>query len=757
VVGGPFKTTALADSVPDALIAVTAEGRVVLFNRAAERLYGYQSREVLGQRLGLLAAPGQTDQLSAAVSYVCASGEVSRLQLRQRQRDGAMITISAIVSPCGEDAAQRGATIVVRPLGVFDADEPYREVFEHCADAMGIFELGPAGHFVIVDVNQAYRQGAGLSREQLVGRSAAELLPAADVEVVEGQARECLARGAALEFDERRNLPLDQPVEQRLIHTMLVPLRATAGRARVLSISRDVTERKRADEASRKLSRAVEQSPVSIVITDRDGKIEYANPRFSQVTGYSVDEVRGQNPRIFKSGETSPQEYEALWHAISTGQEWRGEFHNRRKNGELYWESASISPVIDASGVITHFVAVKEDISETKRLQRELLQAQKMRAFAQLAAGIAHDFNNLLTVIQGNLSVVNSGGLTVDQAEAMVDVAKASKRAAELTKQLLTFSRRRMPTLTTIDLAACVRDQVKTLQRLAGEQVVVTAQTSASAPAWVLADRAMIEQVLVNLTLNSRDAMPRGGRLEVTVAWMDLDAEDLRRSPRARQGHFVRLTVRDTGTGIAPAVLARLFEPFFTTKELGKGSGLGLATVFGIVEQHQGWVSVESAVGQGTAVHVFFPRVVAKEEPKRPSGALVLLPKGGETILVVEDQPEVRAMVVRALSQAGYEVLDAASAAEGHAIWEKEIERVVLLVADVVMPGGASGRQLAERLQRRKPSLQVLYVSGFSDEAMLEELGRGALFLEKPFTPEELLRRVRMCLPSPSPSPPHSN
>jgi len=737
----PVAALALADSIPDALLAADAEGRILLFNRAAERLFGYAAKAVVGQHLRLVAAsPAELARLTSTIEAALAKDAAQTVEVGQRRLDGSTLPTSMLVSPWREGPT-RCVTLVARALGtpLKASDELFALAFRNGPLAMAIMRVSDLR---FVEVNDSFLAASGYAREELIGHTARELSLYATPDEQPALLAKLGRVGALspLEFVARNKAGVLRVVQKATAEFTV------GGEKHSLSMVLDVTEHTQAEEALRKLSRAVEQSPASIVITDRDGLIEYANPRFAQVTGYSIDEVRGQTPRIFKSGETSPDEYAALWRAISTGQEWRGEFHNRKKNGELYWESASISPVFDPGGVITHYVAVKEDISETKRLQRELLQAQKMKAFAQLAAGIAHDFNNLLTVIQGNLSVVNAGDLSEDQAEAIGDVGRAANRAAELTKQLLTFSRRRAPTLAAVDLSELVRDLVKTLERILGDQVEVL--VSSSPEARVLADRSLIEQVLVNLTLNARDAMPRGGRFIVTIEPLRVEMEHVRKSPRARQGDFVMLTVADTGVGIAPAVLTRLFEPFFTTKELGKGSGLGLATVLGIVEQHQGWVTVDSEEGKGTSVHVFVPRAEVREETKRPSGSLVLEPKGAGVILVAEDEPEVRAMVARTLSQAGFEVREAASAAEAYAIWEKEIERVVLLVADVVMPGGASGRELAERMKRRKPALQVLYVSGYTDEAMREELGSNALFLEKPFTPAELLRRVRLHLPT---------
>ncbi len=386
------------------------------------------------------------------------------------------------------------------------------------------------------------------------------------------------------------------------------------------------------------------------------------------------------------------------------------------------------------------------DVTQRVRLEEQFRQAQKMEAIGQLAGGVAHDFNNLLTVIIGNLSVIRMGRLDPHRQDiALEDCFRSAKRAALLTGQLLTFSRRQAVELKELDLNEVVADLASMLRRLIGEHIVLdTALAPNAAP--VRADRSMMEQLVMNLAVNSRDAMPHGGKLEITTAVVALGPEAVRgaRVP----GPFVRLTVSDNGTGITPEHRERLFEPFFTTKEVGKGTGLGLATVFGIVEQHNGWIDVESHLGAGTAMHVFLPcsQGPATTPARR---ALAPVPRGGrETILLVEDEQEVRTLMRRLLEQHGYKVHPAHNAAEALRVWSVHRPEIELLVTDMVMPGGMGGRELADRVKAENPSLPVIYCSGYTDEMLGGDLPlrRSPNFLEKPFDVHVFLHRVRACL-----------
>ncbi len=369
-----------------------------------------------------------------------------------------------------------------------------------------------------------------------------------------------------------------------LFETIKTPMfDATGQLTGVLGIARDITERRAAAQSIRKLSEVIEQCPVSIVITDDQGNIEFVNRKFTQVSGYSRSEAMGQNPRILKSGETRKEDYERLWATITSGKAWTGEFHNRRKNGELFWEQASIAPIRDADNAITHYVAVKEDISERRALEDQLRHAQKMEAVGTLAGGVAHDFNNILTAIMGCAYLLAEDAPADAEHRGYVDeIIRATQRASNLTRSLLAFSRKQVVNLQPAGVNEIVFEFKKMLGRLIGEDVTFTVNLAVD-DMTIEADRGQIEQVLMNLVANSRDAMPHGGTLEIRTHREEI-ADDSAELKGLNSGGFGVITVVDTGTGMPPEVAQRIFEPFFTTKDVGKGTGLGLSMVHGIVK-----------------------------------------------------------------------------------------------------------------------------------------------------------------------------
>lgn len=692
-------------------------------------------------------------------------------------------------------------------------------------------------------------------------------------------------------------------------------------------------QKKRAEEELRKLYHAVEQSPVSIVITDREGTIEYVNPKFSKLTGYESHEAIGQNPRILKSGETPAEEYQRLWEAITAGHEWHGEFLNKKKNSQLFWERASISAIKDETGTITHFVGVKEDITEQRRIKEaerrswklseamasaslcfleteniskmaqilvdrcveitnasfgflyelvfggdarilavssrtamaagglcaqvkghieregfflvapgdglmfepvragatvltnnpatldhlicrdsgnfgrinsflgtplkvgsrvvgmigltdrpdgftemerreieafaqtaalalhsaraeiehkkamdQLRQAQKMEAIGQLAGGIAHDFNNLLTVINGYSTLLIHEMPNDSPFRGEVEhILQAGERAADLTHQLLAFSRRQILEPKHIDINHLVKNVEKMLKRLIRENILLTARL-AEQLGTVKADPGQVEQIIMNLVVNARDAMEEGGILTIETANEELDGTFAMNNPGAVPGCYVMLAVTDTGVGMSEEVRRKVFEPFFTTKAQGKGTGLGLATVYGIVKQSDGYIQVLSQPGKGSSFRVFLPRVQGKNEG---DDLLDDAPEtlGSETVLVVEDEEGVLNLVVHTLSARGYRVFSTASPAEAMEIFSRDRERICLLVTDVIMPG-MSGPLLADNLREQREDLKILFMSGYTDDTAIpsEASDEHTSFIMKPFTPDALAGKVRELL-----------
>jgi len=505
----------------------------------------------------------------------------------------------------------------------------------------------------------------------------------------------------------------------------------------------DVTGRYRAETELGMLRRAVEHSPVSVVITDVAGKIEYVNPKFVEVSGYRAEELIGKTSAVLKSGTLKQEFYQHLWQTINSGQEWHGELHNRKKSGELFWENGSISAVRNHEGRITHFVGVKEDVTERKRATDQMRQVQKMEAVGLLAGGIAHDFNNLLTVINGYSTLIvrelEPGSEMRLEAE---QVLRAGERAAELTRQLLSFSRRQILEPRVLDLNRQVRAVQPMLERLIGEHIAFHTRLAENAGC-VRIDPGQLEQVLMNLVVNARDASHTGGEIVVETGNCELDESFTQKHPGSVAGRYLRVSVRDKGEGMNDDVKQRIFEPFFTTKELGRGTGLGLATTYGIVKQSGGYIEVISKPNEGACFNIYLPRVFEPPDALDVESASEL-PTGSQTILVVEDEPGVRNLIAQVLTKRGFKVLECGDPKEALSVFDGERDEIDMLLTDVVMPY-LSGPALAHLLTARKPELPVLFMSGHTDnkEALEKILEKGIQFLPKPFTSDGLLRKVR--------------
>jgi two-component system cell cycle sensor histidine kinase/response regulator CckA len=502
-----------------------------------------------------------------------------------------------------------------------------------------------------------------------------------------------------------------------------------------------------AGDLQTQLARAVEQATDAIVITDPNGAIVYVNPAFERVTGYTSAEVLGSNPRILKSGQNPVGLYEEMWTTLARGDVWSGTLVNKRKDGTLFEEEMTISPVRNGGGRLVNYVAVKRDITRERQLEDQLRQAQKMEAIGRLAGGVAHDFNNLLGIIMGYSEMLLDSLSTEDPRRGQAEqVRKAGDRAARLTRQLLAFSRKQVLEPRILDLNITLTETEKLLHRLIGEDIELIIRPGAGLGC-VKADPGQLEQVVMNLVVNSRDAMPRGGRLVLETANVDLDEAYAGRRPDVKPGPYVMLAVTDTGAGIPPECREHIFEPFFTTKESGKGTGLGLATVYGIVNQSGGHIWVYSEVGRGTTFKIYLPRVGSegKELPREPGRRDS--PRGHETILIVEDSGSLRALTRGVLESCGYKVLEARDPEHAQAVFAAHKGPIHLLLSDVVLPG-ISGRELAHILLPQCPSMKVLYMSGYPDEAISQHgvLEPGLSFLQKPFRPVELTCKVREVL-----------
>ena len=551
-----------------------------------------------------------------------------------------------------------------------------------------------------------------------------------------GVARDISERRRAAEVLRRSHEELEQLVRQRTYDLQ---------QANEV-LQKEVAERKRAEAEIRQLAMGIEQAAEAIIITNTSGVIQYVNPAFERMSGYNRAEVIGQNPRLLKSGRQDGVFYEHMWETLSSGSIWHGRMTNRAKQGGVYEVETTISPIRDESGSIISYVSASRDVTREVQLEEQFRQAQKMEAVGRLAGGIAHDFNNLLTSILGFSRLISENLEPGHPMRSDVqEIIGAGERAAALTKQLLAFSRKQAIQSRPVYLNAVLLEIDRLLRHTLGEDIELV---TAAGPemACVRADSGLLEQVVMNLAINARDAMPKGGKLTIHTDTVTLDEAYCQTHVRCTPGRYALLSVADTGTGMPPDVLEHCFEPFYTTKERGKGTGLGLSIVYSIVSQFDGFIDIDSVEGKGTAIRIYFP-CVPPPSGQTAAGETQDLPHGTETILVVEDEDTVRRLTVRILESIGYRVLEARHGGEALLICERHKEPIHLVLSDVVMPH-IGGPDLVKRLREIRSDFRVLFMSGFTDTPFVEQGpdGHKAPLIFKPFTQEALANRIRSVL-----------
>ncbi|HOW57007.1 MAG TPA: response regulator [Smithellaceae bacterium] len=515
-------------------------------------------------------------------------------------------------------------------------------------------------------------------------------------------------------------------------------------------LQKEITEHKKAEEKLLKLTHAIEESPVSIIITDLQGNIEYVNPNLCRTSGYSAEEVVGRKFHIFQYSENNPPEiYNKICETITGGNVWQGELCNRRKTGELYWEYMSISPVKNSQGVITHFMAIAEDVSERQKLEEQLRQSQKLEGIGQLAGGVAHDFNNILTAIIGYAHLAMIKMNEDDPARHYLKlILESSEKATILTQSLLAFSRKQTVNLTTVNLNTLVANFQKFLLRILREDIELQTKLTKK-PLPVMVYRGQLEQVLMNLVTNARDAMPKGGRLIIETELVEIDREFVRVYGYGEPGMYALLSASDNGIGMDAKTKEKIFEPFFTTKEQGKGTGLGLATVYGIVKKHQGHINVYSEKSKGTTLRILLPITTTAIDDEKNLNKPAIIKGGTETILLAEDNPEIRELISTILTNHGYQIIAAADGEEAIDKLSENKDKIKLVLLDVIMPK-KNGKEVFFAIRMIKPQMKTIFMSGYSAEIINhQELDNtNASYLQKPVMPSDLLVKVREALDS---------
>ncbi len=620
----------------------------------------------------------------------------------------------------------------------------FRELFESSPDAIFVEDL--AGN--VLDVNRSACELHALKREELVGKNAIhDLVPPASraaaaanfQKLVDGQV-------SWIEGESRRADGRSVPVEIRVVKIEF------DARPALLFHVRDLTARRNTEVAlrsSESLFHSVwDNSLDGMRLTDKDGIIIAVNRAFCQLVGLTAAQLEGQPFTIIygtnANAETMLKNHRHDFSKTALD-------HRRERDFPLHDGRAVRFEIsdsfVESGGNLRLLLSIFRDITMQRRLEDQLRQSQKMEAIGQLAGGIAHDFNNILTVILGHASLLAMSDLDEDTIQSARQIKHASERAAALTSQLLAFGRKQIFNPRPVDLNRILGKMSDMIARLVGEDIDLQLNFSGE-PALVEADTSMMEQVVLNLSVNSRDAMPKGGEMKIRIAHREITEAQARHSAEARAGRFVCLSHTDTGGGIPPENISRIFEPFFTTKELGKGTGLGLATVYGIVKQHHGWIDIESTLGHGTTFHIFLPATTTAAVEPEHFDTQFRARGGAETILVVEDERDLREMVARTLNRQGYRVFQAVDGPTALDIWEKYRDQISLVFSDVVMPGGMNGRELAERIWKDKPAQKIIFSTGYGTDALGKDfhLDPQLNYLPKPYLPQQLALLIRRYL-----------
>jgi two-component system, cell cycle sensor histidine kinase and response regulator CckA len=753
----------LINSVAEASPAVLyiyslAQQRNIYANREVGQVLGYSPEELkqMGNRfLADLMHPqdweGVADHLEKLSQYL--PNQVIEHEYRMRHKNGEWRwllgrelvlkrhedgSIDQIVGIAQDITERKTAEHLLR-----QSEEQFRTIFTH--SGLGIVIGGNDGR--LLQTNPMFCQMIGYSEKELANETYVSLSHPED-------AVKELQYLAPLKSGQIDSYQLEKRYRHKAGHYIWVLLTVAVVRNNDGTIkyfigqAQDITTNKESEKELRKLSHVVEQSPVSVMVTNTNVEIEYVNPRFTQVTGYTLAEVRGKNPNILKSNKTPESTYQQMWQTLKAGQVWRGEFLNKKKSNELFWEEVSISPVLNDQGESSHYVAIKEDITERKLLEKQARYQERLASVGQLAAGIAHDFNNILAVIMLYSQLMQTAENLDSRHKSRLDIiVQQAIRASELIQQILDFSRQAILEKRPLDMVAVTQEMVRMLTRTMPENIVLKIDHDAELYT-VNADPTRIQQILMNLCVNARDAMPLGGLLTIELSHLLVEAGRERPLTEMDNGSWVCIKISDTGIGIAEENLTHIFDPFFTTKQPGHGTGLGLAQVYGIVKQHDGHIRVDSVVGQGTHFFIYFPALFYSSMIQLNASINTLHSGSGQTILIVEDERIMRQTLSDILLKLGYKTIMAKDGAEALETLA-QVKDVDLILSDMVMPR-MGGAELLQNLNQQQISLPVIILSGYAfheDMRQLRHLGMKG-WLSKPPDLEQLAQLIHAALVS---------
>lgn len=749
-------TLAVAQS-PAAVVITDMDARIEYVNPRFTEITGYTLDEVMGQNPRILKSGRTPDEVYQSLWAALAAGKAWRGEFQNRRKNGESYWVAASISPLRDSAGS-----VIKYVAVEQdvterkrAEEELREreqrlssVYDTVGDVIYHLAVEPDGEYRFVSVNSAFTRITGIPADEVIGKLVNDIIPEPSLSAVLARYAEAIRERKTVRWEETSMYPTGTLTGE----VSVAPVVDKTGQAtHLVGAVHDVTARKRGEEALResdeRFRQVTEHIKEAFYLLDLETRSPlYVSPVWAEIWGRDMRDA--YDPDVWYEA-IHPEDQagvQADTEAVARGESSVSMFRVIRPNETVRWVRGRAFPVRDNQGKVYRLVGVAEDITEQRSLEAQFRQAQKMEAVGRLAGGVAHDFNNLLTAIAGYADFVTQSLPVDDPVQLDVDeIRKAGARATALTRQLLAFSRQQVLEPRVLGLNELVRGLEHMLQRLLGEDIdLVTALGEDTGN--VKADPGQLEQVIVNLAVNARDAMPDGGKLTIETALVEMHESHEQEFAAMPPGRYALLAVSDTGVGMDESTRSQIFEPFFTTKGPGKGTGLGLSTVYGIVSQSGGFVSVYSEPGHGSTFKVYLLQV----EQRAASGAdseQVAARGGVEVVLLVEDEAAVRTLTEKVLRRFGYEVLAAANGEEALLLCERHQARIQLLVTDVVMPG-MSGAELAERVRGHCPGAAVLFMSGYTDRAAERQrlVEPGTAFLQKPFSPETLARKVRQVL-----------
>ncbi len=733
------------------LLIDPADAAIVDANPAACDFYGYSHAELTRKKMNDLSTNSSEDIFSNI--HRARTNTRNFFIIRHKRANGDICTVEVYCGPVSIQNQQLlYATIhditEQKPVTASLKELSYRSQQILNTTAEGIYGLDTEGN--VTFINRSAEKMTGWGDAELIGKHHHSLVHHSHADGTPYPSEDCLVHHTIRTGKThyvRDEVFWRQDGSSFPVAYTSAPIRDETGNITGVVVSfRDISREREVEQTRVRLETVIEQAAESVEITNTDGIIEYVNPAFTDITGYSYREAVGQTPRLLKSGKHPEEFYRQLWETITAGKVWRGQFTNKKKDGSLFTEEATISPVFNEAGEIINFVAVKRDITTELELESQYRQAQKMEALGRLTGGVAHDFNNILTAINGfaELLLARLGDDATSHRYTQT-ILESGERAADLIRQLMVFSRKNDASPQHTNANTVIQKMGNMLERLLTENITLSTALKASA-ADILIDPTQLQQVILNLVVNARDALPHGGKIYIGTEDVHLDSEFVATHFGAKEGPHVCISVVDNGMGMSETVQERIFEPFFTTKSPGEGTGMGLATVFGIVTRYGGTIWVDSELGAGTEFKIYFPVVTEADGTNLPATNIParLATSSGVSILVVEDNSLVRDLATKILTEAGYTVMSAGSAEDA---LELSLSAVDLLLTDVILPG-MNGKALGALLSETYPHLKIVYMSGYTHDiiARQDEVEPNIALLEKPFSAASLLTQIALTL-----------